>query len=109
MGRGQCLHVEQFAVGRLLAMKRPAIPGGHPTILNPHVQLRRPLRNPGTGTQQHPQTETPSPITVADCFHEFDGSSNTTSCAWLNRLSHRILACVPSQYGPTDSPAIPKG
>src|SRR5437868_1427932 len=61
MGRRQCLHVEQPAVGRSLTMKRRAIPGGYSTILNPHVQLRHSLGNPRTGTQEHPQTETHRP------------------------------------------------
>jgi hypothetical protein len=49
MGSSQGLHVEQFAVGCLFAMKGLAIPGSDPTILNPYVQLRFPLGNPGTG------------------------------------------------------------
>jgi hypothetical protein len=56
MGSSQGLHVEQFAVGCLLAMKGLAIPGSHPTILNPDVHLRLPLGNPGAGAEEHPKT-----------------------------------------------------
>jgi len=37
MGGGQGPHVEGRAIGRLLTMKRFAIPGRDSAILNPHI------------------------------------------------------------------------
>jgi hypothetical protein len=46
MGSGQGLHVKQLTVGRLFAMKRFAIPGCDPAVLNPYIQWRGSFGDP---------------------------------------------------------------
>src|SRR5262249_15060821 len=53
VGGGQRVHIENFTVGRLSAMKLLAVPGSYPAVLYPRVKLSLSFWNPGTGARQH--------------------------------------------------------
>ena len=57
VGRRQRIHIENFSVGRYLAVELFSIPGCNPPVLNPDIQSAFPFGNPRTGSQQQAQDD----------------------------------------------------
>src|SRR5262249_51230758 len=110
MGGGQGRHIEGLAVGRLLAMKRFAIPGGDAAILNAHIQGRGPFRNPRTGTEEQSQTETQHPKQLPAASKRL--TKHHTPLVSGERMGEQEtgleLSTVYPQYDSTVGPTIPR-